>query len=154
MNHRFTGVKKKIHRGRKKTKKIKFFYNNINGLASKTESLKAIIQSVLPDVVVLCETKLSKATGGLLNDIFNKNQFKVFPKFTKAGKEGIAVAVRNNAFQSCLDVTSSNLNTIMSVRLSTGNNKIRAIVGYAPQEDDDIETREEFFQELELEIKK
>ena len=28
------------------------------------------------------------------------------------------------------------------------------IVGYAPQEDDDIETREEFFQELELEITK
>ena len=28
------------------------------------------------------------------------------------------------------------------------------IVGYAPQEDDDIETREEFFQDLELEITK
>ena len=152
MNQRFTGPKKKIHRGRKKTKKIKFFYNNINGLTSKTGSLKAIIQSLLPDVVVLCKTKLSKATSGLLNNIFNKNQFKVFSKFTKAGKEEIVVAIRNNAFQSSLEVTSSNLNTIMSASCSTGNNKIRVMVGYAPQEDDDIEFREEFFQELELEI--
>ena len=154
LNARFRGIKKKIHRGKKKTKKIKLYYNNINGISSKTESLKEIVQSLLPDVVVLCETKLSKKTSGVLNQVFDEKQFAIIPRFTKAGKEGLAVIVKHNTFQSVLDVTSSNLNTIMTVRLSTGLNNIRLIVGYAPQEDDDIETREEFFQELELEITK
>ena len=117
LNARFRGIKKKIHRGKKKTKKIKLYYNNINGISSKTESLKAIVQSLLPDVVVLCETKLSKKTSGVLNQVFDEKQFAIIPRFTKAGKEGLAVIVKHNTFQSVLDVTSSNLNTIMIVRL-------------------------------------
>ena len=149
----FHKKKKKVRRGKKKRKKIKLFYNNINGLSSKTESLKKIMSTLGPDIVVLCETKLSKSTKGVLNHTFDKKQFTVIPRFTKAGKEGLVIAVKHNTFQSILDVTSTNLNTIMSVRLSSGQKNIRLILGYAPQEDDENDTRDEFFQELELELR-
>ncbi len=145
--------KKRVKRGKKKKKSIRLYYNNINGLSSKTESLKKIVGILSPDIVALCETKLAKSTKGVLSNTFHNSQYKVIPRFTKAGKEGLVVAVKHNAFKSVLDVTSTQLNTILSVRLVTGSENIRLILGYAPQEDDDEEVREEFFQELELELR-
>ena len=80
-------------------------------------------------------------------------QYKIYPRFTKVGKEGIALAVKHNTFKSTLEVTHTQLNTIISVRMCTGSYSIRVILGYAPQETDTEECREQFFDELELEIK-
>ena len=145
--------RKKVRRGKKKKKTVRLYYNNINGLTSKTESLKKILGCLSPDIVALCETKLSKATKGVLSKNFDERVYSIIPRFTKAGKEGLVIAVKHNTFKSVLDVTTTELNTIMSVRLSTGVNNIRLILGYAPQEDEDNEIREEFFQELELELR-
>ena len=69
--------------------------------------------------------------AGVLRKVFDEKQFSMIPKFTKAGKEGLAVIVKHNTFQSVLEVTSSNLQTIRSVRLLTGVNNICLIMGYA-----------------------
>ena len=69
------------------------------------------------------------------------------------GKEGLLLAVKHNIFKSILDVTHTQLNTILTVRMSTGTCNIRAILGYAPQETDSETNREQFYNELELEVK-
>ena len=97
---------------------------------------------------------LAKKSEGVLNDALNKKSYKIIPRFTKAGKEGLVVAVKHNTFQSVLDVTTTHLNTIIAVRVSSaGTCSIRLILGYGPQEDEKSEIREEFFQELELELR-
>ena len=117
------------------------------------ESLKIIIEKQQPDIIALCETKLGKNSLGLIEETLNKKQYKLIPRFTKAGKEGLTLAVKHNTFQTTLDVTHTQLNTILAVRLSTGTSNIRVILGYAPQETDDEVIREQFFDELALEIK-
>ncbi len=144
--------RKKIRRGKKKAKDINIYYNNINGFKSKMSSLKVILEKEQPHVIALCETKLSKNSHGLLEETVDKKNYKIIPRYTKYGKEGMMVAIRNNTFQNILDVTHSQLNTIVSVRASTGTYSTRIILGYAPQEDE-TEQSEEFFDELELEIK-
>ena len=116
-------------------------------------SLRIILQKVQPTILALCETKLSKNSHGLLEETLGTKLYKIIPRYTKAGKEGLVIAVKNNTFRTVLDVTNSQLKTIISVRLSTGTYNIRVILGYAPQEDEDETIREEFFDELELEIK-
>lgn len=101
------------------------------------ESLKIIIERQQPDIIALCETKLAENSKGLVEETLNKKQYKITNRFTKAGKEGLTLAVKHNTFQTTLDVTHSQLKTILAVRLSTGTCSIRAILGYAPQETDD-----------------
>ncbi len=134
-------------------KDINVYYNNINGLKSKMASLKGILEKEQPHVLALCETKLAKNAHGLLEETINKKRYKIIPRYTKAGKEGMVIALRNDTFQSILDVTQSQLNTIVTVRVSTGTYNLRIILGYAPQEDEADTIREEFYDELELEVK-
>ena len=70
---------------------------------------------------------------------------------TKAGKSGIAVAVKQQTFNSVLDVTNTILKDILSVRIGMTNCAVRVILGYAPQETEPSEIREAFFEELEIE---
>ena len=112
-----------------------------------------INKKVDADIVALCETKRGENDIGHLEETMNKKQYKIYPSSTKVGKEGIALAVKHNAFKYTLDVTTTQLNTIMSIRMFTGAYCIRVILGYAPQETDSEACREQFFDELELEIK-
>ena len=116
-------------------------------------SLELIKQDLQPDIIALSETKLGKSAYGLLEESLKKKLYKIYPRFTKAGKEGIVLAVKHNAAKTIMEVTNSQLKTIVAVRMYTGTKSIRIILGYAPQETDDEETRELFFNELELEIK-
>ena len=116
-------------------------------------SLESIVQSTKPHIIALCETKLSKNSNGIIEEVFNKKEYKSFPRCTKVGKEGLLIAVKHNTFKSVLEVTQSQLNTIISVRLSSGCSNIRLILGYAPQETEDETVRQQFFDELELEVK-
>ena len=65
----------------------------------------------------------------------------------------MVVAVKHNSFKNVREVTQSQLKTIVAVRLSTGETNFRVILGYAPQETADDDDRENFYNELELEIK-
>ena len=53
---------KKLRRGKKRSRNINgtvtLFFNNIDGLLSKSNSLKSMISHLKPDIIMLCETKL------------------------------------------------------------------------------------------------
>ena len=143
----------KVRRSKKKQKTITLLYNNINGFKTKMTSLELINKDIQPDIIALCETKLAESACGLLEESLNKKLYKIFPKFTKLGKEGLVLAVKHTTAKTIMEVTNSRLKTIVAVRMYTGTKGIRIILGYAPQETDDEETRELFYNELELEVK-
>ena len=72
----------------------------------------------------------------------------------KSGQKGVAICVKRDTFKSILDVTSSMSKDIVVVRVEMAHEALRIILGYAPQETENAEIREEFFTELEIEIAK
>ena len=54
-------TKKHGHRGRGKNKNLKVYLNNVNGLVCRADSVKDILETEKPDIVVLCETKASNS---------------------------------------------------------------------------------------------
>ena len=109
-----------------------------------------IINEVKPQIIALCETKL--ASGQTIKNALP--DYEICQRSTKAGQKGMAICVRRNTFKSILDVTSSTIDDIIVVRIEMATDTVRVILGYAPQENDKTETREEFFTELEMEIAK
>jgi exonuclease III len=98
----------------------------------------------------LCETKL--ASGQTIKNAFP--DYEIVSRPIKAGQKGIALCIKKNTFKSVLDVTSSTIKDIIVVRIEMSNSVVRVILGYAPQETEGIETRDEFFTELEIEVTK
>ena len=91
-NRRARGKKKKSRQANEKG--IEMYYNNINGLITKQDSLQHILQMRKPDLVILCETKLHK------NSTFELEGYKVRKSNLKAGKEGILVAAKLGSFST------------------------------------------------------
>ena len=116
-------------------------------------SLSLINKKIKADLLALTETRLGNNGLGHLEEHLDKKQYKIFPRFTKAGEKGIALAIKHNTFKTVRDVTNSQLKTILAIRVCSGTTNIRVILGYAPQETDDEAVRVLFFNELELEIK-
>ena len=98
----------------------------------------------------MCETKL--ASGQTIKNLLPN--YQVCSRNIKAGEKGIAVCIKLQTFKSALDVTSSALEDIVVVRVEMAHCTVRIILGYAPQETDLVEVREQFFTELEIEIAK
>lgn len=92
----------KTRRGKKKKKEntITLFYNNINGLTSKQESLAIIENDIQSDITLLVETKLPK--NGRMSD---KKQNILHVK-DKQGKEGLYIAARKETAHKIVDITS------------------------------------------------
>ena len=134
---------------RKKAKKhgsgITVLYNNINGYASKKDSLNNILQVQKPDIVCLCETKLGEM------ETCNLVGYEGVANNYKRGKEGLAVAARIGAFLS-VEKVSENLENIFCVRITYPELILRMIVCHGPQEDDESEIRRNFFDNLAVEI--
>ena len=124
-------------------------FNNINGYLSKTESLEKIIQSVEPDIIALCETKMSRRIKKK-----ELEKYDVVDSPLKGGKEGILVGVKKGTFQSIREVTDSELKNIMSVRIQYPLVNVRVVVTHAPQETDTVESRNEFFEEVAVQIER
>ena len=59
-------------------------------------SLKVIQDKAQPDIMAICETKLSKNSKGLISETLNDKQYKIIPRFTKVGKEGLIIAVKQH----------------------------------------------------------
>ena len=65
-----------------------FFYNNINGLRSKIDSLSEIIRNLEPELIPLCETKVAS-----LNMIQkHMSGYNIIARNLKAGKGGLLIA--------------------------------------------------------------
>ena len=144
-------VKKKTRRSLgNKPIKLTMYYCNVNGFQSKKDSVRLAVEQLKPDIIALCETKLS--TGRSVKTMFP--EYEVSTKPTKVGKSGLALCVKKDRFQTVLEATTSSLEDILMVRAKMGNSAIRFILGYAPQETADGDLRENFFSELEVEIAK
>ena len=143
---------KKTRRGtKKKPKDVKIWYCNINGFKTKQESVRKIVDNLQPKIIVMCETKLP--SGLLIKKVLP--EYEVCPRETKAGQGGIAIAVKTQTFEAAvLDVTNTENKNILAARVKMTANAIRIIAGYAPQETETVELREQFFNDLESEIMK
>ena len=143
--------RKKTRRGKKKkSKDISIYYCNVNGFKGKQNSIQNIIENLQPKIVAFCETKVAPRYN--IKNVLP--QYEIISRPTKCGEKGIAIGVKSQTFQSVLDVTSSTLPDILSVRISMAQCTVRVILAYAPQETETVETREEFYTELEIEISK
>ena len=142
----------KVRRSRRKKSAIasNLFYSNINGFKGKSTSLKQILEKINSNIVVLCETKVAN-----VNKIKQMMpQYDIIDRCIKLGKGGIVIATRKNIFGSFINVTSSKNENILVGRISVGIKSIRIIACYAPQETDLKEVREEFFEDVSIEVNK
>ena len=125
------------------------FYNNINGYKSKSESLIEIISKIDPEIIVLCEIRLPKKNT-LKKDLSN---YDLIAKCVKKGQGGILCGIKKNMATSVMEVTSSTSNNILVVKMTINNASIRVVIAYGPQESEPSEIKEEFYRELEIEVK-
>ena len=145
---------KKRRRGKRKNavkndeKVLELYYNNINGLICKQESLKHILAMKRPDVVALCETKLHK------NSKFDIKGYKVLKSNLKAGKEGILVAAKEGTFDTMELVYEAELKNIATVEIQYPKDTVRIIVAHGPQETVNLEEKEDFFSDLSAEVER
>ena len=143
--------KKKVRRGRgkrDKTRNISIYYNNINGITSKKESLQKTVKDVNPDIVCLCETKL-----GSMGTVENLLQgYKMVGRCLKFGQGGVAIAAKKEVYSTFLDISSTENKNIMVGRVKIGGHTIRVVVGYAPQETEEEEVCEDFYTDLAIEV--
>ena len=141
--------KRRVRRSKtSKPKEVTLLYCNVNGLKSKQDSVRDIITRLSPQIIIFCETKLP--SDQVLKKLLPEYEINCRP--TKSGQSGLAIAVKNQTFNSVLDVTSTSHNNILSTRIGVDTQAIRIILGYAPQENDSVEAREHFFTELEVEV--
>ena len=113
--------------------------------------MEEIVNKTRPTIVVLCEAKLANVNK--VKEIMDKD-YEIIDRFIKQGKGGIIIAVKRNTFASFVDSTTSEKKNILVGRVALGHKYWRIIVGYAPQEEDLKEVREEFFEDLSMEITK
>ena len=145
---------KRTRRGRKRGRmitspdKLQIYYNNINGYASKKESLRQICKSLSPDIITLCETKLSTNAKPKIEG------YEVIVSSCKKGKEGFLFAVKENTVLSAEKLSESNEKNILTVRITYPQCVIRVIIAHGPQETDEMESRTEFYEALMVEIER
>ena len=118
--------------------------NNTAGLAGKLQSLKRIIQIFQPAVLMLQETKLRKGRT------INLKEFIIFEKNRENNSGGGLMTIIHKNMQP-IEITDDH-SEFLQVDINGGFGSIRTINCYGPQENLTIETRTEFFLELETRI--
>ena len=124
-------------------------YSNINGYLSKKDSLANIVQSLDPDIIALCETK--KAGRIRKQEL---STYKVRERNLKPGKEGILIGVRKGTFNTVEEITDTEMKNIMTLKIGYPTFNLRVVVAHAPQESDKVEARQEFFEELSVQVER
>ena len=71
----------------------------------------------------------------------------------KKGKEGLAIAVRRGTYIS-IEKVSEDYENILSVSIKYPETSLRIIVCHGPQEDDETEVRQTFFENLAVEVER
>ena len=95
----------------------------------------------------MCETKLGE------NENCNIEGYETIPSNFKRGQEGLIVAARSGTFAS-MDKVSESYNNILSVQIVYPERTLRVIVCHGLQEDDESESRQDFFDNLLVEIER
>ena len=120
--------------------------SNSSGLKSKKESFFSIINIFKPSVITIQETKM--------NNIGNIKVpgYQVFEKVRKNKKGGGLLTAADNNLNPILISSKDDENEILTIQVDIGQNKLRIINGYGPQEDDENQRILGFWQEIEAEI--
>ena len=116
--------------------------NNSAGLTGKLDSLKRLVQVFQPGVVMLQETKAKKPGSLKLKD------FTIFEKLREKNEGGGLMTIVHNNMQPIL--IPDDHSEFLEVDISGGFGSLRTINCYGPQENLSLETRTEFFLELEF----
>ena len=79
--------------------------------------------------------------------------FEIVEKSLKVGKEGLMIGVKKGSFTSIREVTDTELDNLLTVKITFPSVTIRIILGHAP-ESDPLELRREFYEELEVQVER
>ena len=101
-----------------------------------------------PDLVTLCETKLHK------NSNFDLKGYKLEKSNLKAGKEGILVAAKEGTFCRMEKSYESDERNIATVVIKYPKDTVRMVVVHGPQEEAQIDCKDEFFENLTAEVER
>ena len=126
---------------------LKVYFNN-NGYTSKKNSLIQIIKSLSPDIIALCETKVS-ATASL-----KLSGYETIVSNCKQGKEGLMLAIKEGTFSSAEKISESNDKNILTSKVVYPQCTMRFIIAHGPQETDGKEAKSDFYESLMIEIEK
>ena len=119
--------------------------NNSNGLKAKISSLRANIEYFeTPSCITIQETKLRQ------NNIIKLKGYKVFEKQRKGLGGGILTAVLDEL--NPVLISDGDENEILVVQAKVGNQNVRVFNCYGPQEDENFQTKVDFWNTLEKEI--
>ena len=129
---------------------MKVYLNNVNGLACRADSVKDIIESEKPDVVVFCETKASNSF--VANFFQNIGYVPAIKNRISASSGGIVVAVRKSLSHCFTESTCSLNDNICAAVLKSDGQSLKIIAAYGPQETEKKEDRQAFYDELAIEV--
>ena len=145
------GYGRKNHRKNEKGNKLLQFSilgTNSAGLNSKKESFYKIINKFRPSVITIQESKLSRP--GLIKI----PGYQVFDRVRTNKKGGGLLTAADEDMDPVLIGTGSEDTEIMTIQVKVGNEDIRIINAYGPQEDDETNEKLNFWHELEMEVTK
>ena len=132
-----------------KVNNVQLYYVNINGYKSKELSLISILDTLEPNIVVLAETKVSKAKE------FNLAKYEYVKRNCTKGQGGLICAVKKNTFKSICNVTTTESPNILVCRIEYSPNQVvRVVCVYGPQENEERDERESFYDSLAIEVEK
>ena len=80
--------------------------------------------------------------------------YQIISKNCCLGKGGLVMAAKCGTFSSFIEVTETGNEGIVTGRLKYGEQQIRIIAVYGPQETADKEIKQEFYSELNIEIER
>ena len=72
----------------------------------------------------------------------------------KQGKEGFIFGVKEGTFRTVRELTESELKNVLTVKVEYARCNLRVIIGHAPQGNEKVETRAEFFEEMCVQIER
>ena len=145
--------KKRKCKGKKKTRRsnphrttnnLKIWYNNINGITSKIDEFKTIIDADNPHIIIVTETKTAKCPKLKNHDWINQ---------TKPNKSG-GIAMRKDIAMNAteVDIETQPGMEILWCKLINNMDKIYIGAYYGKQENEKLETVEREFSLLTTQI--
>ena len=99
-------------------------------------------------MIALCETKVSAKYN------ININGYETIKSNCKKGKEGLFIAIKEGTFLAADKISKSNEKNILTARVMYPECTMRFIVVHGPQENDDIEARNDFYESLMVEVER
>ena len=120
---------------------------NAAGIFNKIESLKRIVNLFKPGVSFLQETKAARKNKLKLSN------YVIFEHVRKeTGGGGLVTAIHETL--EPVSVNSEDEEELITVEAKLGDQKVRFINGYGPQENSPEAVRASFFDHLDLEVKR